>query len=372
MTRLSSQVTILAFAITFAAPLEAQQSEVRRIVDSIRVASDLPALGAAIITPDSTVALEVVGVRRIGDTTRATVNDRFHLGSDTKAMTAGLLGLLVDQGKLRWTSPIATLFPELASEMRPEYRTITVRELLSHQSGLVPNPTIQFHDGSPRRQREAFVKWVLSQPPATTRNTYAYANSNYIVAGAIAERLMNGEYETLVVDRLLRPMGITTTGFGAPGSSTMVDQPWPHLVDAVGKRTAVAPGPESDNPPVFGPAGRANMTLGDWARWARVVLRAAGGGASPWSDSTARALVTPAVSVDASTGYALGWLVATRPWAGPGGRVLTHSGSNTMNFAVLWLAPEGKFGVLVVTNQGGPAAARATDAVVGRLIALRR
>ena len=85
-----------------------------------------------------------------------------------------------------------------------------------------------------------------------------------------------------------------------------------------------------------------------------------------------RALVTPAVSVDASTGYALGWLVATRPWAGPGGRVLTHAGSNTMNYAVAWLAPEGKFGILVVTNQGGPAATRATDAVVGRLIALHR
>ena len=287
-------------------------------------------------------------------------------------MTAGLLGLLVDQGKLHWTSTLGTLFPELLNDMRPEYRTLTVRELLSQQSGLVPNPTIEFHDGTPRRQREAFVKWVLQQPPATKRNSYAYANANYIVAGAIAERLLNDEYETLVVDRLLRPMGITTTGFGAPGSSRVVDQPWPHRVDASGKHTAMAPGPEADNPPIFGPAGRANMTLGDWARWARVVLRASGGGASPWSDSTARALVTPAVSVDASTGYALGWLVATRPWAGPGGRVLTHAGSNTMNYAVAWLAPEGKFGILVVTNQGGIAATRATDAVVGRLIALHR
>ena len=157
---------VLMLVMVLADRVDAQLSDVHRILDSIRVAYDLPALGAAIITPDSTIAIDVVGIRRVGDTTRATVNDRFHLGSDTKAMTAGLLGLLVDQGKLHWTSTLGTLFPELLNDMRPEYRTLTVRELLSQQSGLVPNPRIEFHDGTPRRQREAFVKWVLQQPPA--------------------------------------------------------------------------------------------------------------------------------------------------------------------------------------------------------------
>lgn len=350
----------------------AQQRDLTRILDSIRTASDLPALGAAIVTSDSVLALDVVGVRRAGDTTRATKDDLFHIGSDTKAMTAGLLGLLVDRGRLTWTATLAELFPDLAADMRPEYRTLQVRELLSHQSGLVPNPTIQFRDGTPRAQRVAFVKWVLSQPPATERGKYAYANSNYIVAGAIAEKLLDGEYETLVVDQLLRPLGITSVGFGAPGTPGKVDQPWPHTVNASGKATAISPGPNADNPPVFGPAGRAHLTLADWAIWIRTVLRAARGGPSPWSAATAKALVAPAVQLDPTTGYAFGWLVTTRPWAGPGGRALTHAGSNTANFAVAWIAPEANFAVLIVTNQGGAGATRATDAVAAQLIALHQ
>ena len=348
----------------------AQQRELTRILDSVRIASHLPALGAAIVTSDSVLALDVVGVRRIGDTTRATTSDLFHIGSDTKAMTAGLLGLLVDQGRLTWTSTLGALFPELEAGMRPEYRTLQVRELLSHQSGLVPNPTIQFRDGTPRAQRIAFLKWVLSQPPATRRGTYSYANSNYIVAGAVAERLMDGAYETLVVDRLLRPLGMTSVGFGAPGTPGKVDQPWPHMVGAGGRSIAVAPGPDADNPTVFGPAGRAHLTLADWATWIRTVLRASRGGPSPWSAETAKALVTPAVRLDSTTGYAFGWLVTKRSWAGPGERALTHAGSNTMNFCVVWIAPEANFAVLIVTNQGGDAATQATDALAGRLIAL--
>jgi CubicO group peptidase (beta-lactamase class C family) len=369
--RTNAVAVLLAAIGTGTSAANAQQRELTRILDSVRTANHLPALGAAIVTSDSVIALDVVGVRRIGDTTRATKNDLFHLGSDTKAMTAGLLGLLVDQGRLAWTSTLGSLFPELEAGMRPEYRTLQVRELLSHQSGLVPNPTIQFRDGTPRAQRIAFLKWVLSQPPATERGKYSYANSNYIVAGAIAERLMDGEYETLVVDRLLRPLGMTSVGFGAPGTSAKVEQPWPHLIGEGGRQVAVPPGPNADNPPVFGPAGRAHMTLADWATWIRTVLRASRGGPSPWSAATAKALVTPAVQIDSTTGYAFGWLVTKRPWAGSSGRALTHAGSNTMNFCVAWLAPEANFAVLVVTNQGGEAATRAADGLAGRLIMLR-
>src|SRR5262249_51759528 len=163
-------------------------------------------------------------------------------------------------------------------------------------------------------------------------------------------RLMDGEYETLVNDRLLRPLGMTSIGFGAAGTPATVDQPWPHRVGADGRGVAVSPGANADNPPVFGPAGRAHATLGDWATWIRTVLRASRGGPSPWTVATAKALVTPAGQLDSTTGYAFGWLVTKRPWAGPGGRALTHAGSNTMNFCVAWLAPEANFAVLVVTN----------------------
>ncbi len=225
-----------------------------RLLDSIRIANDLPSLGAAFITKDSIVAMGVSGTRRYHGSGPVTINDHFHLGSDLKAMTAGLIGLLIDRGKLQWTSTLAELFPELSSSMRDEYKTVTVRELLSHQSGVIPNATIPFSQPTPREQRVAFAKWALQQPPASPRGMYAYANSNYTLAGAIAERLMNAPYEQLIIDQLFAPIGITTVNWGAAGTPGKEDQPWQYRMDGT-KRVEVSPGPNSDNPSVMSPAG---------------------------------------------------------------------------------------------------------------------
>jgi CubicO group peptidase (beta-lactamase class C family) len=336
----------------------------------------LPALGATVFTRDSILGLAVVGVRRVGNSTPVTTNDLFHIGSDTKAMTAGLLGLLVDQGKLRWDSRLDWIFPELEPSMKPEYRDLTVRELLTHRSGIVPNPTVSFIDATPRatprEQREAFMRWIVRQPLATPRGTYAYANSNYIIAGAIAERLFNGDFEHLLIAELLAPLGITTAGFGAPGRGDVVDQPWGHSTGWPGFRRAVPPSPGADNPPVFGPAGRLHLSLPDWARWGQVVIRATRDEQSPWSATTGRALVTPLRDDTSASAYAYGWGVGKRTWAGPTGRVLSHAGSNGRWYAVAWLAPDADFGLLVVTNQGGDKAARGTDAAAAGIIRMSR
>jgi CubicO group peptidase (beta-lactamase class C family) len=343
-----------------------QPSPLRRILDSALVASGVPALAAALVTVDSVVVFDAVGVRRLGDTVRVTANDLFHIGSDTKAMTAGLVGLLVDAGTLHWSSTMAALFPELADQMHPSYRDVRLTDLLSHQSGLPPNPARSFDGETTRDQRANFAKWVLTQPPRSAKGTFSYANSNYILAGVILERAANGAYEELIAEKLFKPLGMTV-GFGAAGTPGKVDQPWGHRVASNGSRTPIEPGPRSDNPPIFGPAGRAHLSMHDWGLWARAVLRASTGRPSPWTTETARALVEPLATIDSTNSYALGWLVSQRSWAQPGGRVLTHAGSNTVSYAVAWIAPEAGFGVLVAINQGS-GAARPADAVAARLI----
>ena len=257
--------------------------------------------------------------------------------------------------------------------MRPEFKTITARELLSHQSGLIENATREFFEASPREQRASFVRWALQQPPVSARGAYHYANANYIIVGAAIERLLNAQYEQAIVDQLLAPLGITTAGWGAPGATGTPgreDQPWPHTADAANHRTAIQPSEAADNPPIYSPAGRVNMSMGDWAKWIQTVLRAEAGQPSPWSAATAHELTAPAVSISATDSYAFGWVAAKRDWAGPTGRTLNHAGSNLRNFAVAWLAPDIGFAVLVATNQGGDAADRATNGVAGRLIQL--
>ena len=77
-----------------------------------------------------------MGTRRAGVNIPVTINDRFHLGSDTKAMTSLLAAMLVEEGKLRWNTTLAEVFPELAEKMDAGFRNVTLEQLLSHTSGI--------------------------------------------------------------------------------------------------------------------------------------------------------------------------------------------------------------------------------------------
>src|SRR5262249_44376275 len=95
-------------------------------LEAIRRKFKLPALVAAVIQKGKIAGLGAVGVRRAGHAERVTLEDRFHIGSCTKSMTATLCAILIEQGKLRWDTTIAESFPDLADKIRPEYRSVTL------------------------------------------------------------------------------------------------------------------------------------------------------------------------------------------------------------------------------------------------------
>jgi len=97
---------------------------------------NLPAVAAAVVRGGEIVASGAVGTRRAGADIAVTITDRFHIGSDTKAMTAVIAATLVEGGKIRWTSTVAETFPELAAIMQPDLRPVTLEQLLSHTSGI--------------------------------------------------------------------------------------------------------------------------------------------------------------------------------------------------------------------------------------------
>src|SRR5205814_5078980 len=96
---------------------------------------DVPGMAVAVISKGEIVALGVAGVRTRGKPDKIAVADRFHLGSDTKAMTAMLCGILVDEGKLKWSQTLGETFPELKKSMDPQYQTVTLEQLLHHRGG---------------------------------------------------------------------------------------------------------------------------------------------------------------------------------------------------------------------------------------------
>jgi hypothetical protein len=163
---------------------------------------------------------------------------------------------------------------------------------------------------------------------------------------------------------------MSTFGFGAAGTAGTEDQPWGHLPQRDRTLRPIPPGPYADLPAIYDVSGTVHISLRDWGLWVRTVLRAEAGLPSPWKPGTARMLTTPAVRIDPTNGYALGWGVANLTRNGETQRVLGHQGSNGRNYASVIVFPDAGFGILVVTNAGGPSAADVVGKTQLRLVDL--
>lgn len=336
--------------------------DLRGILEPLRLEHGLPALGAAIVTGQGLEAIGVVGVRKAGTDVAATADDLWHLGSDTKAMTAYLMAGLVEQGRLKWDTAVGEAFPDLAAAASARFKKITLLELLTHRSGLPANiPWGLIPRSLPmREQRLAAVKAAAkANLDGEAGTTFRYSNLGYVMAGAMAEQAADATWEELMKRMVFEPLGMKSAGFGGVGTPGQLDQPWGH--GATGKPVKDY-GPDADNPPVMGPAGTVHCTLVDWGKFITDLLRGSRGEKALFKPAIYKMLQTPT----GGSNYALGWGVAERDWGG--GKVLTHNGSNTMNLAVAWVAPVRNFAVLIVTNQGPPVAVKACDEAASALI----
>jgi CubicO group peptidase (beta-lactamase class C family) len=334
------------------------------LLEPIHREHDLPALAAAVMSSDGLQAQAVVGVRKRGAGTPATLDDLWHLGSNTKAMTATLAGRLVERGKLSWDATPAEVFPELAGDFHPDFRPVTLRQLLAHRAGVAVNLDWEklARTSDVREQRLAAVKQGLAARPAHPPGSrYLYSNLGYVIAGAMIERVTGRSWEDALRAEIFMPLGMTSAGFGGVGTPGSLDQPWGHLK---GGRPVETNGPAADNPPVLGPAGTVHGALADWAKFIGDHLRGLRGQAGLLQAATYRELATATAGGD----YGLGWVVTRRDWAG--GLALNHCGCNTLFFANVWLVPERDFAVLVVANQGEDAFG-ATDAAVAAVVRAR-
>ncbi len=331
-------------------PLPAKHgSRFATILDSLRYAMDLPALAAAIVTDTGIIEAQVIGCRRYGGPMNVTIDDEFHLGSDGKAFTAVLMGVLVDDGLVDWSTTLSEIFPEYKNSMRSEYEDVTVKEILSHSAGFTRSADFSImKKSSPRERRVEGLVWALNQPPVQQKGEFLYSNLGYLIAGAIIEKLTNQDYETLMMERVLKPLDITSAGFGVMGTEGEEDQPLQHTPN----HSLIIATPDAGLDPSYNPAGGLHMSIRDWGKYIQWALTVeAGRHQNLLKDETARTLFAPAVSIGNGAFYAFGWGGANyEAWAG--GKTLSHSGSNGYNYADAYLLVAKHFGVITMTNQG--------------------
>lgn len=336
-------------------------------LDDVFAAAAPPAMIAGIVTDGALSWSGVRGVRRSGEADLAGLDDRWHLGSNTKAMTAAVFARLVEQGRARWAMPLTEVFPGLTLDSG--WDGATLDDLMHHRAGLLDAPLVNRDwliaaRGDTRslpEQRMALAATALAAPPAGPRGAFSYGNGDYILLGAAIERITGGSWEDAMRTELYGPLNLASAGFGPPPGR---DNPWAHRL--IGETRAPIPpeNPGADNPAALGPAGTAHMSLADYARFISAMM----GGAPGWlsADSLSRLTTPPAGSPPP---YACGWGVRDQPWGGVGGPgpVIGHDGSNTMWHCTVAAAPQRKRAVMVLTNDG-PAGRAACQAMTQRLV----
>ncbi|MBT8080505.1 MAG: beta-lactamase family protein [Gammaproteobacteria bacterium] len=331
------------------------------LVEWTRFNHGLPAMGVVIVENGQIVELAATGLRSATAARSVSEFDRWHLGSLTKGLTASLAGVLVEQSVLTWNTTPLDVWPEIDSSIDPQFRNITLRNLLAHTAGIqrvnsAPSLYGDLAAGSMVEKRRAFAAELLADNPVAPIGTHSYSNGGYIIAGAMMETLMSSSWETLMRDFVFAPLDMLDSGFGAPGQPGDLGQPWGHW-DAGSNFDPVSPGPDADNPQVFGPAGTVHATMQDYARFMIAHINGANGIGGLVSAETFAMLHTPLAD-----GSALGWGVTGDPDE-PGLINLVHAGSNLRWYAKVRLVPELNVGALFVVNAGGDLAAAAIDSL---------
>ncbi len=202
------------------------------VLAAARARTQVPAMAILVMRDGETAGKAVQGLRRQDAAEPVRTGDVWHIGSNGKVFTATLIAKLVEQRTLSWDAPLSTLLPDLTAQMRPEYRSVTLLQLLAHRGGLE-------HDSSdwklfealytdPRslpEQRMAYIARALQDPPAVRPGARPhYSNSGFIIAAAIAERATGSSYEDLVRRYVFDPLGMESAQFGI----TRGDEPLGH------------------------------------------------------------------------------------------------------------------------------------------------
>lgn len=321
----------------------------------------VPAMAVLVIRDGAVAEQAVRGVRASDTAVPALIDDRWHIGSDAKAMTATMIARLVERGVLSWSTPLKSMLPGTA--MRPEYEDVTLADLLSHRAGLrdlddTADATLleaAFVDTRPLPvQRLAFAATALNEAPiGPARGESVYSNSGYVIAAVVAEQATGKSFEQLMQDEVFHPLGMTVAY--APSEPGQI---LGHLdgLPLTGLR--------ADNPPLIAPAGAVKLSMADWARFAIDQMAGEKGRSSLLPAASYIALHTP----QGDTSAALGWGVRkTWPAESPV-RLLMHAGSNGHWNALIALSPDQDGGVLIVANAAGPEVEALQTAILMRLM----
>jgi len=319
---------------------------------------DVPGLAMAIVKDGRVVMAKGYGVRKMGESAPVDENTLFGIGSNTKAFTTAALATLVDEGRISWDDKVYERLPGFAMYDPYVSHEMTIRDLLTHRSGMgLGEGDLLFWPHTTFKREEIIYKLRFMKPATSFRSRYAYDNLLYIAAGQIIPAVTGKLWEEYVTQRILKPLGMKTTTLSNAHFPAGADVAWPH--SRIGGPLRPIDFVELDN---AAPAGSINSSAAEMSRWLMLQLNR---GKFPDSDAhlfseqqsremwSAQTILPIRERTGASgqlapkfAAYGLGW--GLRDYQGR--KLVGHTGGVAGFVSRVMLVPEERLGVVILTN----------------------
>lgn len=316
---------------------------------------EVPGVAIAIVKGDQVVLARGYGVRKLGETTPVDEQTLFAIGSSSKAFTAAAIALLVDEGKVKWDDPVTKYLPGF--EMYDPYvtRELTVRDLLTHRSGLQRGDLLWY--GTELDRDEIVRRARFIKPSWSLRSTFGYQNIMFLTAGQLVSRVSGKTWDEFIQQRIFTPLAMTSSSTSINAFKTANNVSSPH--SKANEKVQVIPWRNIDN---IAPAGSINSNVVDMAQWVRLQL-----GQGTFQNQKIFTLAVAKEMHASQTvirneppysiwypeahflNYGMGWFLSDYR----GRKVVEHGGAIDGMRAQVALMPEEKIGLVVLSNMGG-------------------
>jgi len=361
MKKIASVLLLLILVVvSYSQPVTSAQID--RIVEQAMNAFDVPGIAVAVVKDGRVIHSRGYGVRSVNTGQKVDENTLFAIASNTKAFTAASLGILVDEGKLKWEDKVIDYIPELRLYNSYVTEDFIIKDLLTHRSGMgLGAGDLMIWPGSPDFTKDDVIhnlRYLRQTSPFRTK--YDYDNLLYIVAGEVVARVSGTSWEEFVESRIMKPLGMNVT---AASINRLKDRS--NIIDAhvpVNGKLEVVPKHEGD---LHNPVGGIMSSIADMSKWVIMQMNNGKYGeklekqifseevhSEMWTPQTIIAVRSKNVYNTHFAAYGLGWRLSDEK----GYKVVGHTGSLQGIVTQVTLVPEIKLGIIVFTNQQADAA----------------
>jgi CubicO group peptidase (beta-lactamase class C family) len=321
---------------------------------------DAPGAAIAIVKDGKVVFAKGYGVKKVGSPAPIDTHTLFQIASNTKAFTTASLAMLVDEGKLKWDDPVTKYLPWFQLSDPYVTRELTVRDLITHRSGLGlgAGDLLWLHSNYSRD--EVLHRIRYARVASSFRSRYAYDNVLYAAAGEVVAAASGKPWDAFVKERILQPLGMTGALTGVAELSPSADMASPYsMID--GREQLIS----LDSVDVIAPAGGIIASVSDIAKWMIVQLDSGRVGNTRlwsaartrdmWSGQTILPIAPPPAPALAPvtpnfSEYGLGWFLQDYR----GHKIVTHTGGLGGMTSRTLLVPDARLGIVILTNSETP------------------